>query len=219
MPSATKKRPGRPKDASHCEQRRDDILTAAAKIFAKHGYRNTEVEYIAQALKVAKGTIYRYFPSKEELFFATADRGMNRAAEFVDASINGLTDPLERMSRAVRAYLTFFRDHPEYVELFIQERAEFRDRPQQTYFAYRDRRAVPWREAFRVLIKEGRIRKFPPERIVGFIGNVIYGTMFTNYLTGRKDSPEHQANEIMDIVLRGLLTNAAPGKATAVLTK
>ncbi|HVT26567.1 MAG TPA: hypothetical protein VHE81_00980, partial [Lacipirellulaceae bacterium] len=132
---------------------------------------------------------------------------------------NGMTDPLERMSQAVRAYLTFFRNHPEYVELFIQERAEFRDRPQQTYFAYRERRAIPWREAFRVLIKEGRIRKFPPERIVRFLGNVIYGTMFTNYLTGRSDSPQRQANEIMDIALHGLSTTVALGKSDRVPTK
>jgi len=204
--STAKKGPGRPVDVSLPERRKEEILDAAAQLFARHGYRNTDMEYVAQALKIAKGTIYRYFPSKEELFLAAADRGMRRAGEFVDRSICMDVDPLERMAHAVRAYLTFFREHPQYVELFIQERAEFRDRPQQTYFAYRDRRMAPWREIFRALIDEGRVRELPPERIVKVLCNLVYGTMFTNYFTGQQDPPEEQAADIMDIVLNGLLT-------------
>jgi AcrR family transcriptional regulator len=206
MSTAHKKGPGRPKDAQLPERRREEILDAAAKLFAQHGYRNTDMEYVATAVDIAKGTIYRYFASKEELFLAAADRGMRRAGDFVDASVAGITDPLQRMAQAVCAYLTFFRNNPQCVELFIQERAEFRDRPQQTYFAYRDCRLPPWREMFRSLIAEGRVRELPPERIVNVLSNVVYGTMFTSYFTGQQDPPEQQAAEIMDIVLGGLLT-------------
>jgi len=213
MNSTTKKGPGRPKDVLLPERRTEEILDAAAKLFAEHGYRNTDMEYVAQALKIAKGTVYRYFSSKEELFLAAADRGMRRAGEFVDASIDrhGSTSPLDRMAHAVRAYLTFFREHPQFVELFIQERAEFRDRPQQTYFAYRDKRMAPWREIFRGLIAEGRVRELPPERIVTVLCNLVYGTMFTNYFTGQQTPPEEQAADIMDIVLHGLLTEERHG--------
>jgi AcrR family transcriptional regulator len=211
MTSTAKKGPGRPKDVLLPERRKEEILDAAAKLFAQHGYRNTDMEYVAQALQIAKGTVYRYFSSKEELFLAAADRGMRRAGEFVDASIGMDADPLERMAHAVRAYLTFFREHPQYVELFIQERAEFRDRPQQTYFAYRDKRMAPWRDVFRGLIAEGRVRELPPERIVTILCNLVYGTMFTNYFTGQQDPPEEQAADIMDIVLHGLLAEDRHG--------
>ncbi|HEX4000944.1 MAG TPA: TetR/AcrR family transcriptional regulator [Pirellulales bacterium] len=218
MSATAKKGPGRPKDAQLPERRREEILDAAATLFAQHGYRNTDMEYVAQALSIAKGTIYRYFASKEELFLAAADRGMRRAGDFVDASIVADADPLERMAHAVRAYLTFFRNHPQFVELLIQERAEFRDRPQQTYFAYRDRRMAPWREVFRGLIAQGRIRQLPPEQIVTVLCNLVYGTMFTNYFTGQQDPPERQAADIMDIVLNGLLTgrqsNPLPASAS-----
>ncbi len=214
MTSTAKKGPGRPKDESLPERRREEILDAAASLFAQHGYRNTDMEYVAAALGVAKGTIYRYFTSKEELFLAAADRGMRRAGDFVDAAVSAETDPLERMTHAVRAYLTFFRNHPQFVELLIQERAEFRDRPQQTYFAYRDRRVAPWREMFRGLIVAGRVRELPPETIVRVLSNLVYGTMFTNYFTGEQDSPEKQAADIMNIVLRGLLTNTEQAPAT-----
>ena len=217
MSIAAKKARGRPADATLPERRKEEILDAAAKMFAQHGYRNTDVEYIAQAIQISKGTIYRYFPSKEELFLAAADRGMCRAGEFVDAHISLETDPLERMAHAVRAYLTFFRDHPQVVELFIQERAEFRDRPQQTYFIYRDRRMAPWRETFSELIAAERVRDLSPERIITVLCNLVYGTMFTNHFTGRQDPPEEQAADIMTIVLNGLLTRSEAGHAEAAL--
>ncbi len=204
--SATvKKSPGRPRDALLPERRKEEILDAAAMVFAEHGYRNTDVDFVAQAVHIAKGTIYRYFPSKEKLFLAAAQRGMLRVCQFVDKEAGGESNPLERMAQSIRAYLTFFRENPQYVELFIQERAEFRDRPQQTYFTYRDQRMAPWREIFRSLIKEGRVRDFAPERIVSVLCNVVYGTMFTNYFTGRQEPPEEQAEDIMKIILNGLL--------------
>ena len=215
MSPSAKKRPGRPKDALLPERRKEEILDAAATIFAQHGYRNTDVEYVAQALKIAKGTIYRYFPSKEELFLAAADRGMQRAGDFVDESIDRDIDPLERMAHAIRAYLTFFRLHPQYVELLIQERAEFRDRPRPTYFAYRDRRMAPWREVFRALIAAGRVRDIAPERIVAVLCNLVYGTMFTSYFTGEQVPPEEQAADIMQVVLNGLLTRTMANVASS----
>jgi AcrR family transcriptional regulator len=52
------------------EDRKKSILAAAATVFAKHGYQRTTVDQIADAAGVAKGSIYLYFHSKEDLFHA-----------------------------------------------------------------------------------------------------------------------------------------------------
>ena len=52
------------------EDRRKAILAAAAEVFAKSGYQRTTVDQIAAAAGVAKGSIYLYFQSKEDLFHA-----------------------------------------------------------------------------------------------------------------------------------------------------
>ena len=61
------------------------ILQVAARIFAKRGYRNTDVQEIADELGIGKATIYRAFGTKEELFFATVDNGMSRLNELMCA--------------------------------------------------------------------------------------------------------------------------------------
>ena len=125
---------------------REAILDAATALFAEHGYNDADTQALAERLGVGKGTLYRHFASKRELFLAAVDRVMRRMREHIDASIAEVEAPLDRLAVAIRAYLDFFASHPEYVELLIQERALFRDREKPTYFEYRERNAVQWRE-------------------------------------------------------------------------
>ncbi len=56
----------------------------------------------------------------------------------------------------------------------------------------------------------------PVERITNVVGNLIYGTMFTNYFIGQAKPVEEQAEEILDIVFRGILTESEQARiATA----
>ena len=52
------------------EQRRGSILQAARAVFARQGYANTVVDDIATQAGIAKGTLYLYFPSKEQIYLA-----------------------------------------------------------------------------------------------------------------------------------------------------
>ncbi|MFO0929534.1 MAG: TetR/AcrR family transcriptional regulator [Gemmataceae bacterium] len=139
MRPAERKR-GRPCDEESRARKRVDLLTSAAQQFARRGYPGTDMQAIADAAGVAKGTLYLYFTSKEELFLAAVDQGLRDLQAYIDAAIEPIADPLDRIAEAVRAYLRFFKDRPEQVELLIQERAEFRDRKRPTYFEHRDRR-------------------------------------------------------------------------------
>src|SRR5438105_5551232 len=131
-------KPKRPCDEALWASRREEILQAAVKLFAEHGYAATDTQFLADELGVGKGTLYRYFPSKEDLFLAAADRAMRTMRQAIDAEIAGVTDPLERISIAVRTYLAFTGAHPEFVELLIQERAQFKNRKKPTYFLHRE---------------------------------------------------------------------------------
>ena len=212
MTQAAKKR-GRPRDDELRQRRREEILDAAAGTFAVHGYPSTDMQQVADALDIGKGTIYRYFPSKEKLFLAAVDRGVRRLHAAVRAGADRACDPLERLGFAVRAYLAYFRDHPELAELLIQERAEFKDRKPQTYFAHRDASVGPWRDVWRGLIAQGRVRDVPVERITDVICDLVYGTMLANYFTGRDRSLDEQARGILDIVFHGILSDAERRRA------
>lgn len=198
---------GRPKDPSLAERRQEEILDVAARVFATRGYPQTDVQAIADALGIGKGTIYRYFPSKDRLFLAAVDRGMQRLIE-ATGRLDPASDPLEHLQLALVAYLRFFKENPEFAELLIQERAEFRDRQEPTYFSRKKVEEPVWRSSFEALIAAGRVRDVPVERIMNVIGDLVYGTMFTNHFVGRHRPLAEQAEDILDVVFHGILTPA-----------
>lgn len=195
-------------------QRQDEILSMAGRVFADRGYRQTDVQVIADALVVGKGTIYRYFPTKEELFFAAVDRMMQRLTKEVDARVRDEPDRLRRFELGCVAYLSFFDRERDAVELFLIERAEFKNRKKHTYFQHREANSGKWLELVRGLINDGTFRDIPPKNIVEVISNAVYGTMFTNHFAGREKTFEEQAADIMNIVFHGVLRNPAKAGAT-----
>ncbi|HMF18182.1 MAG TPA: TetR/AcrR family transcriptional regulator [Gemmataceae bacterium] len=190
------------------DRRIEEILDAAVHLFAEHGYAGTDTQLLADHLQVGKGTLYRYFASKQELFLAAVDRVMRHLVQRVDAAIADVIDPLQQIAVAIRTYLAFFAQHPENVELLIQERALIKDRKTTTYFQYREAISERWLNLYRGLIADGRLRDIPVERIRDNMGNLVYGTMLTNYFTGKGQSYENQTRDILDIVFNGIFSES-----------
>ncbi len=208
MKAESPRKPGRPVNHDIRARRREEILDAAAKLFASRGYSEANVQELADLLQVGKGTIYRYFPTKEALFLAAVDRMMQNLTAAVDSSIDRVADPLDQVVGVFKTYLAFFAEHPEATELLIQERAHFKDRKTPTYFAYREANMQRRREYVQSLIAEGRFRGIPVDRIGDVIGDLLYGTMFTNYFAGRNRSPSEQAEDLLDVALFGILSES-----------
>ncbi len=207
MSELVQKKSKRCSDEDAMTARREEILQTATELFADQGFSDCVTQVLADRLKIGKGTIYRHFPSKRDLFLAAADRVMVKMNERIEASIAGIDDGLEKITCAISAYLGFFADNPHCVELIIQERANFKDRKRPTYFEHRERNLLRWRQLYRELIDAGRVREMPTEQISDVISGAIYGTMFINYFTGQSKPSDQQALEIVDIVFRGILSD------------
>ena len=83
--------------------------------------------------------------------------------------------------------------------------AEFKSRKRSTYFVHRDVNIRPWRTLLQGLIRSGDIRRIPVNRITDVFSGVLYGAIFTNYFESRRRSPESQAEDILDVIFRGIL--------------
>jgi AcrR family transcriptional regulator len=195
------------KSAQRRAARREAIIEAAARLFADLGYDSCEMDRVAARLRVAKGTLYLYFDSKEKLFSACVEDGLQRMQAAVRDGAAAVSDPLDKIVAAIRAYLKFFDEHPQYVELLIQERAIWRDRKRPSYFEHRDANRGPWREIYGELIRDGRVRDdLPLEQMLDTIGSLLYGTMFTNHFLGRSAAATDQSQSILQIIMGGILT-------------
>ena len=76
-----------------------------------------------------------------------------------------------------------------------------------------------WRKLYGRLIAEGRVRDIPVESITDVVGNLIYGTMFTNFFAGQKKPVEQQAEDILDIIFQGILTDRERARLLAATVR
>src|SRR5687768_17531855 len=84
---------GRPRDDALVARRRDEILRAAVRHFSRDGYFDADLDAIAADIGCAKGTLYRYFENKADLFQQSVDLVMQDLIARTSASPS--TDPLE----------------------------------------------------------------------------------------------------------------------------
>lgn len=87
------------------EERPQEILEAALRVFAERGYRTTRLEDVGEAAGVTKGTIYHYFANKEELLLRAIDHYHERAFGQVTGMLRELTGPASaRIREIVRSW-------------------------------------------------------------------------------------------------------------------
>jgi AcrR family transcriptional regulator len=217
MRTTTGKKRGRPRDAGLPARRRDQIIGVATRVFAERGYASTDLQVIADRLAVGKGTLYRYFPSKRELFLACVGAGMQRLGAAVDAAARPVGDLIEKLGAAFRASVRFFEDEPDMVELLVQERAALGDdRKRSVFFDYREATKETWQAIFRRLIADGRVRPLDPAAVTEAIADLLYGMVFTVRFAGPRKRADARARDMLGIVLHGILTErerraGAPG--------
>ncbi|MDE1172965.1 MAG: helix-turn-helix domain containing protein [Parvibaculaceae bacterium] len=108
--------------------KRELILDAALELFRAHGFRRTSMEDIAEAAEIAKGTLYLYFRSKEELFTALSQKLGARVLDAMDQAkiATANADLEERLVALFNAKLGFvhhlLNSSPHAIELIDSSR-------------------------------------------------------------------------------------------------
>jgi len=115
----------------HGRERREQILDAAIEIFGQKGFEGARVSEIASAAKVAVGTVYLYFQSKEEMFKAVL---IERSFLPHLADLLVENQPLEVTLRKVaESYFSFFDENLPIFRVAITDAYRFPDLAHQVY--------------------------------------------------------------------------------------
>lgn len=85
--------------------RRDDILLAAAALFASKGYAATSIRDIAESVGLLSGSLYYHFSSKEEILLEAHTRGVTQVMAAVETAIENCIDPWQAITLACEAHL------------------------------------------------------------------------------------------------------------------
>ncbi len=99
--------------------RRQEILAAAVKVFGKKGFAATCVGDVADAAKIAKGTVYLYFDSKEEIYAAAVQMAVAQLRERAAERIRTVSGVRERLALSIAVRLEFWQDKQSLYRLLL----------------------------------------------------------------------------------------------------
>lgn len=190
--------------------RSEQILAAAITLFAQRGYRATDLQAIAEAAGIAKGTVYLYFKSKQQLFLAAVDRAFQRLAESIEQEVTTASGPLEKIKAVIRAYMRFFDEDRPLAEMMAREQGEFSASARQTFFYVFSENAGRLEAILREGIAQGVFRSVDPAQAGETLANLLYGSIYTQVAGRIRGHAIDVTDGMIDFVLHGIAAPSRP---------
>ena len=203
MPVATSTR--RPARSQKTGDKRDLILRAATKLFARRGFFNAQVADVAREAGIAAGTVYLYFQSKDDLLISIFERTMRQGIEAARQALAGVSDPVERLRRLARVHLERLgqdRDLAVVFQVELRQSTKFMERFSSTLLQ-------DYLHAIRDAVVDAQTAgRFRREVSPTFAAKMLYGAldeMATNWiLSRRRYALAAQADEVVDLFVNGM---------------
>lgn len=194
------------------ENKRERILQAATRVFAREGYFSARVAEIARRARVADGTIYLYFRSKEHILTSLFDEIMAEHVEAARREVRGIAGAGEALRAIADHHLGLLggdRDLAVVFQVEFRQSTQFMDRFTRTWFGtYLDLLA----EVIGRGQAAGTIRDDLPPRLIARAFFGALDEMVTSWiLSKRRDELRAMAGPVVELFLGGA---AASGRGS-----
>lgn len=126
--------------------RRDELLAAAALLFAQRGYHSVGVDDVGAAVGIAGPSIYHHFATKLDLIVAVITRGAEQLLDGTARALAGTHDDGQALDALLGAYVSFSFTHGDLMDVLITEVPHLPEPHRTTFRGIQRRYLDQWRE-------------------------------------------------------------------------
>jgi len=203
--------------------KRDAILAAAQRVFARHGYHDARTSEIAREAGVAEGTLYNYFPSREDIFLSLFEERWKSFTDRVRRRTSALADPNDKLKSIFAEAMKLFVTSKPLAQVFLMETS-----PSSVFFNSRVAlRLADFLDLIESILIEGKqTGRYHPDLDTRVARMVIYGmaqsVLFAWMMKDNAPPPVRRrfrfsmlkASKTIKLILKtGLTAPGGPGKA------
>jgi AcrR family transcriptional regulator len=198
------------------EFRRSEILSAATKVFGSKGFEGTRMEDIAAEADLAKGTVYVYFHSKDEIYEAVVEQVLAEILALTEQQVALATDFAGRLRAFIAARLSYWQEKQLLYRVLSSLNREVQNRKRSLKWK---RQAVDYLTAlFSDAAERGEIPKQDFEAAAWALMDMIHGLQERRMIHGLQErrmihhehSPEEEVRNLTGFTLRALSYVRAP---------
>jgi len=182
------------------------IREAAMRVVSRKGYDHVTVQDIADEAGVAKGTVYLYFKSREDVLEKTMSFSFEDFHILIREAIGRGTTFRERVEQVVRAQLEYFEQQQEFFRLYLAMAEPLGERRLRKHASYRTHigQLVSMVE---MALENDEVRAQPPERIAIALASVVRDIGLQRMTEKNKRPIAEDIEFVRDFICRGI---AAP---------
>lgn len=189
------------------ENRRAAILQAARTVFAQRGFANTMIDDVAEAAGVAKGTVYLYFASKEQIFMEALlerARDLEAVATSAFAAAQGWREKVRVYMEVRLRYLTQHQDFFRIYGLEFRNMCMLRKPLDAEVHELIRKGEIQLSQALAIALGKGEIRQVDPEMAALTISDLTRGVIDRRLLSGQVRTDFDDMEFALELVYRAL---------------
>ncbi|MBN1676145.1 MAG: TetR/AcrR family transcriptional regulator [Kiritimatiellae bacterium] len=192
------------------EENRLAIVRAAAKLFSDSDFDRVRMDEVAEAAHLGKGTLYRYFKDKDELYIAVHFHGMDMWMDELAKTAQAALRPSEKLKALLLKGMRFSSKHQSFWHLISRGNP---CRKQRRMEEWEERRAKIRALAERIVaegVAAGEFREVNRRLLVSVIRHCIFSEV-----KGMFPSQEAGAAQCVDLLLNGIRARSEEAPAAA----
>lgn len=206
------------------QERYQTILDAARSVYFSKGIINTTIDDVAAAAEVSKGTVYRYFTSRQTILLTLLQEGLVMLVERLETAYSA-DEPLPastRLRRLALAYFFFFQTHPHYYRLLMAfDRPGFIESTDPDLYEHvliRSTRGLSYVvQAIEQGVAEGELVAEDPKQAAGVIWSMLHGVYVILGHPLRREMMasdlESLYNAALEMAIKGLMADSRKDSA------
>lgn len=187
----SKRRPSPRRERS--EKIRAALFDAAARVVGRHGYAGASVARITAAARIAQGSFYTYFPSRQALLDELLPTLGDEMLAHIAAAVGGERDEVAREERRFRAFFQFLQHRPAFFRI-LNEAEFFAPKGFRRHF---ENIATNYRRALSRARDRGALSRFTEEEVEPLVFLLMAARSYTSmryaYAPGGRVRPPPEA--------------------------
>lgn len=186
---------------------RKEILLAAEKLFAAKGFFPTTMSEIAQEAQFGTGTLYKYFKSKEDLYFTLIDEKAEEINVPIKAELSKKMSVIERIEKVLRIQFEFIERNRDFFRIYVSERSRFEWTVKDDLGKELHDKMVAYihllAQAMKQGIKDGSFKPKDPMDLAHALVGIVNSFVFEWLIAPRPYPLLTKVDTVLDIFLRG----------------
>jgi TetR/AcrR family fatty acid metabolism transcriptional regulator len=187
--------------------RRQEILQAAERVFAGKGFFHTTMNEIAQMAEFGTGTLYKYFKSKEDLYFTLIDEKTNEINHLVKTELLRNTSAIDRIKAILKIELEFIEQNRDFFKIYTSESSRFEWSIKDSLGKKIHQKMVDYihllAQVFTQGMNSGELKPLDPLDLAHAFEGIVHSFIFEWMISPKPYPLVSKAETILEIFLKG----------------